>query len=312
MNNTHGLDMDRQWNEPKHTPKVSIGMPVYNGDKFIFEALDSLLAQTFADFELIVSDNASTDRTEAICREYAARDTRIRYIRQSENRGATANFQFVLDEAVGEYFMWAAADDEWLPTFILECCTLLAKDASIGFVVSKCMAVSRFSPLCSRWSIPGLECVTDPDRERRVLRYSSMPFSTHKDNLVYGLWRKEVITRILVELRQSSLGKTPIGCSMNEYALSLYKGGFVNRPLFRKRYRYFPPGHKLDPIAVAASRAIRYLTRRPRANDNSYSAAQHLSDLRVVLGLAGFDQSYISVVVKANEYHLKFGRAQQC
>jgi len=94
-----------------HPPKVSIGMPVYNGEPFIREALDSLLAQTFTDFELIISDNASTDGTEAICREYAARDARIRYVRQAENRGVGANFKFVLEEAVGGYFMWTAVDD---------------------------------------------------------------------------------------------------------------------------------------------------------------------------------------------------------
>lgn len=86
-------------------------MPVYNGKAFIREAIDSLLAQTFTDFELIISDNASTDGTDASCRKYAERDSRIRYVRQPENRGAVTNFQFVLDEAVGKYFMWAAADD---------------------------------------------------------------------------------------------------------------------------------------------------------------------------------------------------------
>jgi len=95
----------------ENTPTVSIGMPVYNGEPFIRDALDSLLGQTFIDFELIISDNASTDNTEKICREYASKDERIRYIRQTENRGASANFQFVLNEAVGEYFIWAAADD---------------------------------------------------------------------------------------------------------------------------------------------------------------------------------------------------------
>jgi glycosyltransferase involved in cell wall biosynthesis len=94
-----------------NVPQVSIGLPVYNGEPFIREALDSLLAQTFANFELIISDNASTDRTEEICREYAGRDARIRYIRQMENIGASANFQFLLGEANGKYFMWAAADD---------------------------------------------------------------------------------------------------------------------------------------------------------------------------------------------------------
>lgn len=91
--------------------KVSIGMPVFNGEKFIREALDSLLRQSFSDFELIISDNASTDGTERICREYAALDQRIRYIRQPTNIGAGFNFKFVLDEARSEYFMWAACDD---------------------------------------------------------------------------------------------------------------------------------------------------------------------------------------------------------
>ena len=86
-------------------------MPVYNGELFIREALNSLLNQTFTDFELVISDNASTDGTEMICQEYADKDKRIRYVRQVQNRGATANFQFVLDAAVGKYFMWAAADD---------------------------------------------------------------------------------------------------------------------------------------------------------------------------------------------------------
>lgn len=102
----------------KSTPKVSIGMPVYNGEKYIREALDSLLAQTFTDFELIISDNASIDTTSVICQEYARKDSRICYIRQSQNKGAVANFKFVLDEAVGEYFMWAAHDDVWLNNHI--------------------------------------------------------------------------------------------------------------------------------------------------------------------------------------------------
>jgi glycosyltransferase involved in cell wall biosynthesis len=104
--------------EEAHIPKVSIGLPVYNGEKYIREALDSLLAQTFTDFELIISDNASADRTETICREYAERDPRIRYVRQAENRGAVANFQFVLDEAKGVYFKWMAYDDYLAPRFI--------------------------------------------------------------------------------------------------------------------------------------------------------------------------------------------------
>lgn len=99
-------------------PAVSIGMPVYNGGSCIRAALESLIAQTFTDFELIISDNASTDDTEPICREYAARDARICYIRHEKNRGASANFRFVLDQARGEFFMWAACDDVRSPDFV--------------------------------------------------------------------------------------------------------------------------------------------------------------------------------------------------
>ncbi len=99
-------------------PAVSIGMPVYNGAKYIREALDSLLAQSFTDFELIISDNASADETQAICEAYAARDTRIRYVRQPENQGGVPNFLYVLRAARGEFFMWAAHDDIWAPNWL--------------------------------------------------------------------------------------------------------------------------------------------------------------------------------------------------
>lgn len=95
----------------KSAPPIAIGMPVYNGESTLRVVLDSLLAQDFGDFELIISDNASTDGTESICREYATRESRIQYVRQPNNIGAAANFKFVLDLARSEFFMWAACDD---------------------------------------------------------------------------------------------------------------------------------------------------------------------------------------------------------
>lgn len=99
-------------------PTLSVGVPVYNGESTVRNALDSLLAQTFTDFEIIISDNASTDSTPEICREYAAKDARIRYIRQPHNLGAAKNFDFLVREARGEFFMWAAHDDTRLPDHI--------------------------------------------------------------------------------------------------------------------------------------------------------------------------------------------------
>ncbi len=115
----------------KNKPKLSIGMPVYNGAKFINEALQSLLVQTFEDFELIISDNASSDRTESICREYASRDKRIKYYRQETNRGAVWNFNHVFKLARGKYFKWAAYDDICKPTFFSRCIDVLDKDPSV-------------------------------------------------------------------------------------------------------------------------------------------------------------------------------------
>ena len=98
--------------------KVSIGMPVYNGEKYIRQAIDSVLAQTFTDFEVIISDNASTDKTETICREYQKQDKRIKFIKQEENKGGSFNFPYVLGKAKSEYFVWLAYDDFWEPTFL--------------------------------------------------------------------------------------------------------------------------------------------------------------------------------------------------
>ena len=100
------------------TPCVSIGLPVYNGERFLTEAIESLLSQTYQDFELIISDNASTDRTEEICRKYAAQDPRIRYSRNAANIGGTNNANLTFELAHGEYFRWAADDDRCAPTLV--------------------------------------------------------------------------------------------------------------------------------------------------------------------------------------------------
>jgi glycosyltransferase involved in cell wall biosynthesis len=98
--------------------KVSLGIPVYNGERFVATAIQSAVDQTFTDFELIICDNASTDRTAEICEEFARKDSRIRYIRQEINIGAKANFNRVFEYARGEYFKWIAADDICGPRFL--------------------------------------------------------------------------------------------------------------------------------------------------------------------------------------------------
>ena len=104
----------------RKTPAVSIGVPVFNGEKTLARMLDSLLCQTFPDFEIIISDNASTDKTADIAKDYAGMDQRIRYMRQAENIGPERNFKYVLDEARGRFFIWSASDDIRSPDFLQE------------------------------------------------------------------------------------------------------------------------------------------------------------------------------------------------
>ncbi len=106
-------------------PRVSVGVPVYNGEKYLRLALDSLLAQTFPDFEVIISDNASTDSTNEIALDYARRDHRIRYYRQARNHGGAWNFNHTVELARGEYFKWAAHDDVLAPSFLEQCVAAL-------------------------------------------------------------------------------------------------------------------------------------------------------------------------------------------
>ncbi|HAZ10391.1 MAG TPA: hypothetical protein DCY56_04720 [Candidatus Omnitrophica bacterium] len=112
-------------------PDVSIGMPVYNGAQHIRQALDSLLDQDYKNFELIISDNASTDETQDICKWYIARDKRIRYYRNENNVGAIQNFNSVFAISQGDYFMWASCHDLWEKTFISRCVDILKKEHTV-------------------------------------------------------------------------------------------------------------------------------------------------------------------------------------
>lgn len=172
--------------EREVTPIVSIGIPVYNGEKHIREALDSLLAQTFGDFELIISDNHSTDNTEMICREYAARDKRIRYIRQKENKGAHANFVFVLQESRGEYFSWAAYDDVRSKDFL---------EVNLSFLKKNPDYVASVSPVRFAMDEPDSIKMGDASLERNSAENRVVDFFGywHANGRFYSLFRREVI-----------------------------------------------------------------------------------------------------------------------
>ena len=176
-------------------PRVSIGLPVYNGEKYLERALDCLLKQDYADFELIVSDNASTDATESICREYAAKDSRIRYYRNPANIGASPNYNRVFSLARGEFFKWASHDDECDPSLLRRC--LEAFDRAGGAAV---LVFSRAEIIDETGRVQ----LESPDRigsssPRPFKRLARVLWSSKYGHSLWGLIRSEALrqTRLL-------------------------------------------------------------------------------------------------------------------
>jgi glycosyltransferase involved in cell wall biosynthesis len=135
-------------------PRVSLGLPVFNGDNYIEETLDSILAQTYTDFEVIISDNASTDRTQEICQKYATKDPRIRYYRNETDLGAARNYNRTFELSSGEYFKWTAHDDLLGPEFLERCVAVLDQDSSIVLCYSRTGKIDGYGRLTGnfdRW-----------------------------------------------------------------------------------------------------------------------------------------------------------------
>lgn len=169
--------------------RVTIGMPVYNGAATIAAALDSLLSQTFRDFVLVISDNGSSDGTEAICRGYCARDPRVRYIRQPSNLGAAMNFRFVLMEARTPYFMWAAADDLWAPGFIATHLSALAANPRAVASQSRVLFTKGGQPshmATGTFALEGSEA-------ENLLRFLANPADNSR---YYALFRTEALQEV--------------------------------------------------------------------------------------------------------------------
>jgi glycosyltransferase involved in cell wall biosynthesis len=177
------------------TPKISIGMPVYNGEKYIREALDSIMEQTLTDFELIIADNASTDDTERICREYQDRDSkRIRYFRHVSNYGVMVNFQFVLNQVRGEYFMWAASDDRWDRHWLKQLLEKIVESHSgmaFGRVEHINESGERFASIAN-----GAKFRFTGGTTLRRITYFLIYEGWGKACIMYGLYKKELIIEL--------------------------------------------------------------------------------------------------------------------
>lgn len=169
---------------------VSIGLPVYNGQNFLRLAAESLLNQTYRNIELIISDNASADATEQICRELAASDSRVRYVRQPQNVGAIPNHNATFHLARGEYFMWASHDDIWLPTFVEKCVALLEANPAAA------MAYARMGIIDERGEVQKLADVRHTAAAARPCeRFREFTELYSMLEAVYGIVRADIARR---------------------------------------------------------------------------------------------------------------------
>lgn len=183
---TVGEQMPNLW--PR--PRVSIGVPVFNGEEYLVAALDSLLAQTYADFEIVISDNASTDGTREICEDFVKRDRRVRYYRQPRNVGAARNFNSAFDLACGEYFKWHAHDDVCASTFLERC--IAALDAVPEAVL--CFTRTRFID-ANGLHVRNYDHPLNLETKIRTERFLQSVLSGHIVVEIFGVMRADVLRR---------------------------------------------------------------------------------------------------------------------
>ena len=220
--------------EPIATPLVSIAIPVYNGGRFIRQALDHLLAQTYTHLELVICDNASTDDTGVICQAYAARDARVRYHRNPTNVGLIKNFCLAVERSTGTYFTWAAVDDCKLPTTVEACVRALQEQPEAVMVHGTVLVQSPGSD--GLRPFPNAMDLTMSDTAARIRAFTAGLI--HNAIFYAGLYRLEA-------LRQVHLGDR-LG---HDYLLCLQMC-------------------LLGPVAYTPTPTVIYAERHPRPNDN--------------------------------------------
>ena len=175
---------------PKARPRVSIGLPVYNGERYLAATLDSLIAQTFEAFELVICDNASTDRTAEIAQAYAARDRRIRYAPSDRNIGSVRNFNRAFQLATGEYFRWFSADDLAAPESLARCVEVLDREPAVVLAYPKTRLIDGQGEAIRDYDDRLHLTMADPcERFRELLGRIGYT------NAVYGLMRAAAVQR---------------------------------------------------------------------------------------------------------------------
>jgi glycosyltransferase involved in cell wall biosynthesis len=175
---------------PEHMETVSVGLPVYNGERYLEVAIRSVLAQSWTKLELIICDNSSTDGTEAICRRFIAQDPRVRYHRNARNIGAAGNFCLTFELSSGAYFRWLSADDYIGPTSVEKCVALLERNPDAVLACTRAVFVNEHGAETHPYDeAQALEQTRACERFRAVFGQDSWC------NAYYGLFRRETFAR---------------------------------------------------------------------------------------------------------------------
>lgn len=170
-------------------PQTSIALPVYNGERYLREALDSILGQTYDNFEIIITDNASTDATQAICTEYAHNDPRVRYYRNPQNIGVYPNFELGISLARGIYFKWMAHDDQHDPHYLEMCTNLLTADPTVALAHAQVAFIDEHGTPTGQFE-KDLSAAADASP---VTRFKAMTYTQHECTAIFGVTRTELL-----------------------------------------------------------------------------------------------------------------------
>jgi glycosyltransferase involved in cell wall biosynthesis len=206
-------------------PLVSIGVPVYNGQQFLSQTLDCLLAQTYAHLELIICDNCSADRTQEIGLAYAEKDPRVRYYRNTTNIGVDRNFNLAFSLSRGEYFKWASADEVCAPELVERCAQVLDAKPNVVLCYPKTRLIEESGAVVNDY-----EDMLDIQAESPNKRLALLFWNLRMCNAAFGLIRSSAI-------RQTR----PYGSFSNSdlpfLAELILRGAFVEVPerLFSRR-----------------------------------------------------------------------------
>lgn len=216
-------------------PLVTVGIPVYNDEKYVATAIKDILAQTYRNLEIIIADNCSTDGSEGVCRSYASQDARVRYVRHDRNIGPMDNFRYLLDQAQGVYFMWAASDDRWDSEFVERLVCSLESDPRAA------VAFCNYSEIDEQGTLlPGRYCFDfgGTSALRRIIKFH-ITLSARRDSFIYGLFRRSKAVEMKL-IKWWWINKIiPMSCAYPPLSYILAAGNFhfvaTDRPLWFNR-----------------------------------------------------------------------------